>query len=670
MKKILLFCAGWLTFLVASSQSINKAEYFINTDPGIGNGVNLPISSPSSTLTDISFDVNLAALPEGFHHIHLRVRDSEGKWSPTEFRTIYKSSSVITPGSLVDIIAAEYFIDEDPGIGEGTEIAITAGNILEPMSFEVPVDALAVGFHQLYLRVKDEDGNWSSTERRFFQKMIIPSPPPAAPDLVRLEHFVDTDPGFGNATNIPFTAGTSVENQVFILDLSALTEGSHKLYVRAKDGDNRWSLVHVENIVVCNFPAPILSAASNTTTSSFSLSWSAVPNATGYRLDISNDNFQTFLTGFNNKSVTTTSQLVNTSLTSGSSYQIRVRTVGTCVSTNSNVITATTLLNTPNPTVSNITDVSFQLTWAPVTSANGYEIELSSNNFETFVIDEVTGTSTIIADLQPNATYQYRMRAVNDVATSANSISQTITTLPTTSKSNQTISFTAIGAKTLGDTPFTLSATSSSGLPVSYLGTSGKVSIAGGTVTLLTAGSTTITAVQEGNALFHAAPEVTQSFCINPRKPVITISDEHTSNPKLHSSNTEGNQWYYNDAVLSAATGQSITVAEDGGYTVRTTIEGCQSALSDSFAIVITGLRETTSGIYVFPSPARDDIYVTGLPQETYLVIFDLLGRKVSAEVEVADDVHRVNVRALTPNAYILVAESAKGVYKFTFRKE
>lgn len=84
----------------------------------------------------------------------------------------------------------------------------------------------------------------------------------------------------------------------------------------------------------------------------------------------------------------------------------------------------------------------------------------------------------------------------------------------------QTITFGPQSARTYGS-PFTLSplATASSSLAVAYSSTTTgvcTVNASTGLVTMVTTGTCTIAADQPGNAAFTAAPQVTQSFTINP----------------------------------------------------------------------------------------------------------------------------------------------------------
>ncbi len=79
----------------------------------------------------------------------------------------------------------------------------------------------------------------------------------------------------------------------------------------------------------------------------------------------------------------------------------------------------------------------------------------------------------------------------------------------------QTITFNALPNKNLGDVPFGLAATASSGLPVTFSSQTPSIcSVAGNTVSLLQAGTCSITASQAGNATYAAATDSIQSFTI------------------------------------------------------------------------------------------------------------------------------------------------------------
>ncbi len=82
-------------------------------------------------------------------------------------------------------------------------------------------------------------------------------------------------------------------------------------------------------------------------------------------------------------------------------------------------------------------------------------------------------------------------------------------------RATQAISFAAVADVSYGTAPFALSATASSGLPVAFGSlTPGVCGVAGGSLSVVGAGTCTVTADQAGDADYLAAPQVGQSFTV------------------------------------------------------------------------------------------------------------------------------------------------------------
>ncbi|MCX6269128.1 MAG: T9SS type A sorting domain-containing protein [Bacteroidetes bacterium] len=241
-----------LFMLRANGQNINKVEYFIDTDPGFGSGTEVPVA-PAENISDLQFTIGLSAVPAGFHTFYVRAKDENGHWSLSQVKMFYKSP-IINTVALPDITQAEYFIDTDPGFGLGSNIPVTPSTNINTLQFTVDLNAVPSGFHTLYVRAKDgnsrwraKDGNsrWSLSQVKMFYKSAIINTV-ALPDITKAEYFIDTDPGFGMGSDIPVTPSTNINNLQFTIDLGAVPSGFHTLYVRAKDGNNRWSLSQVK----------------------------------------------------------------------------------------------------------------------------------------------------------------------------------------------------------------------------------------------------------------------------------------------------------------------------------------------------------------------------------------------------------------------------------------
>jgi len=148
-----------------TAQNIVAAEYYIDTDDlGVGNQT--PLTITSGLLIDEAFTIPTTGLADGLHVLHIRVQDADNTWSLYKRAYFYintPSSQTATP-----IVEAEYFFDTDPGVNNATAIAITSGfNVDEVFAIQVPIDMID-GDHYLYIRVKDQDNNWSLYKRELF----------------------------------------------------------------------------------------------------------------------------------------------------------------------------------------------------------------------------------------------------------------------------------------------------------------------------------------------------------------------------------------------------------------------------------------------------------------------------------------------------------------------
>jgi len=141
----------------SNTTHISAAEYFYDTDPGVGNGI--PVSIGTAGVLVNFAAVIPANLAPGFHYLALRVRGAEGKWGMMERRGFYINPP---PVDLPFITAAEYFFDNDPGVGNGIPLSIGSPGSGINQSFLVPVPGnMSLGDHLLAIRIKNQDGNWS-----------------------------------------------------------------------------------------------------------------------------------------------------------------------------------------------------------------------------------------------------------------------------------------------------------------------------------------------------------------------------------------------------------------------------------------------------------------------------------------------------------------------------
>lgn len=173
--------------------------------------------------------------------------------------------------------------------------------------------------------------------------------------------------------------------------------------------------------------APTAQPASAVQQFQFTANWTSVTGASDYRLDVSSDNFSTFVGGYNAKTVAGTSDVV-TGLSAGTVYQYRVRAANASgQSANSGNISQVTVPPTPvGVNTSGAEQTQFVISWTASLGAVDYLLDVSPDNFATFVSGYngkvITGTSeNVTAGLLAGNTYQVRVRAHNAGGTSPNS---------------------------------------------------------------------------------------------------------------------------------------------------------------------------------------------------------------------------------------------------------
>jgi hypothetical protein len=224
-------------FLPNVQQNAAKLEYFVDTDPGLGNGISVPISNDS--MVDVTFHLNTQNLGTGLHRLFVRVQDRQGFWGLPSVH-----SFIVVNDGTNDIAKVEYYIDNDPGLDNGINVPIVGGGPDHDLTFSPSLTALSLGIHTLYVRSKAMNGFWSQTQDQPF--MVVPND---NPNITSLESYFDIDPGYGNGTPISITANDTIDITAPI-SLSGLTVGTHKLHVRSKDANGNWSHIFRKDVNV------------------------------------------------------------------------------------------------------------------------------------------------------------------------------------------------------------------------------------------------------------------------------------------------------------------------------------------------------------------------------------------------------------------------------------
>ncbi len=288
-------------------------------------------------------------------------------------------------------------------------------------------------------------------------------------------------------------------------------------------------------------------------------------------------------------------------------------------------------------------DAAFDLT---ATASSGLPVSYISSDPTIAFINGATvtiqkpGTVTITAFQSGNDTYAPAIQ-----------VQQTFTI----TKGDQTITFPPISDVTLGCAAFNLTATANSDLAIIYSAMDNKVIISGNQVTPILAGHETITADQSGNSFYNAAASVPQSFCINPPKPVASVSNPGSPLPILSSSASTGNQWYLNGVAIINETNTTLHVTTTGNYAVGVTIDNCQSVLSENVSLTVTGDLTFLQNISLFPNPSSDFIYINGSFNDlSNSLLLNALGQQATIHFDTDGELAKADIRTLPSGLYVL----------------
>ena len=222
------------------ASDIVKAEYFFNTDPGIGKATAITGFTPSADVVSFPVSINLSSASKGLNYLFIRAKDSKGNWSITNATPFIKVDITAS-----DIVRAEYFINTDPGFGKATAITgFTTSPDVAGYPVSIDLSSVSDGMNFLFVRAEDNRGNWSISNVTPFIKVDI-----IASDIVKAEYFLNADPGFGLATPVVLPVSSNISAQAVSVNIEAAPFGLNTLFLRTKDSKGIWSLTNSHSFI-------------------------------------------------------------------------------------------------------------------------------------------------------------------------------------------------------------------------------------------------------------------------------------------------------------------------------------------------------------------------------------------------------------------------------------
>jgi hypothetical protein len=246
---------GWFcgyNLLLFAQPNITRVEYYVNTDPGYGLATNIPIT-PGINLPLVSFNLNISSYPIGLTLVGARSKDANGAWSHDNRWLIAKlPQQTIKPG----ITRAEYYINTDPGYGNGIPVTISPAGNDGNGSFTIDITNQPIGLTMVGVRSRDANGAWSHDNRWLIAKLPVEN---LTKPIKKVEYYIDTDPGYGKATAIATSPVTNLPNRQVNVNISGLSAGKHFIFYRSQDAVGAWSHDNVDSFTLAaSQPAPVL----------------------------------------------------------------------------------------------------------------------------------------------------------------------------------------------------------------------------------------------------------------------------------------------------------------------------------------------------------------------------------------------------------------------------
>ena len=151
-------------YKASANSNIVSAEYFFDTDPGVGLGNALTIAAAADSV-EFTSAIASGSISLGLHNLYIRTKNSDGVWSLSENRLINVFKNVNS-----QIVWSEYFFTSDPGVGNGIGSAVPVPGDSVEFTTVAPTAGLGFGLgtHSIFMRTRNADGVWSLTEERTF----------------------------------------------------------------------------------------------------------------------------------------------------------------------------------------------------------------------------------------------------------------------------------------------------------------------------------------------------------------------------------------------------------------------------------------------------------------------------------------------------------------------
>ena len=253
------------------------------------------------------------------------------------------------------------------------------------------------------------------------------------------------------------------------------------------------------------------------------------------------------------------------------------------------------------------------------TAPAGFEVSSDGTSYgatATFVPASGSAAGTLWLRLTATAAADAAYDAQATVLSSPGAASVSIVTAATgnaVARASQTITFAELPQKAVGQPPFSLVASASSGLAVSFASSNPSVAtVSGTTVTIVGAGTTSISASQPGNGNYLAASDIVRTLTVIPGTSTVLLAEDFAALTSGDNTTTGGSSTAWTgssnwptvlrayqagaavklgtSSLAGSITSRALDLSGNGGaFTVMFDVKGWTTVEGD-ITVTVTGL--------------------------------------------------------------------------------
>ncbi len=194
----------------------------------------------ATTMLSLNTNLDVSSLTDGLHFFSTRYKDEAGNWSPV-FSKFFSKYSVPAASEIHELVSVEYWIDGDKSSSVKSAISSGAEHIL---NIQLDISALNDGLHFITYRFEDQAGEWCPAYSELFSKyedQIVTE----NNKITKYRYWSDNQ--IENATEVTLSSPIKSLDLDELLEVSALTGGTHDISFQFQDSIGLWSSAYTES---------------------------------------------------------------------------------------------------------------------------------------------------------------------------------------------------------------------------------------------------------------------------------------------------------------------------------------------------------------------------------------------------------------------------------------